>query len=52
VTYDNDAPSEDYQRTWRAFLLPLGAILALFGVALAIWFVFDQQASANAAAIL
>ncbi len=52
MTYDNDAPSEDYQRTWRAFLLPLGAILALFGVALALWFVFDQRASANTAAIL
>ena len=52
MTYDNDPPSEDYQRTWRAFLLPLGAILALFGIALAIWFVFDQRASANAAAIV
>ena len=52
MTYDNDAPSEDYQRTWRAFLLPLGAILALFGIALAIWFVFDQKASANTAAML
>jgi len=51
VTYDNDAPSEDYQRTWRTFLLPVGAILALFGIALAIWFVFDQKASANTAAI-
>ena len=51
MTYDNDAPSEDYQRTWRTFLLPVGAILALFGIALAIWFVFDQKASANTAAI-
>jgi alpha-glucoside transport system permease protein len=52
LTYDNDAPSEDYQRTWRAFLLPAGAILALFGIALATWFVFDQKASANTAAML
>ncbi len=52
MTYDNDAPTPDEQRTWRAFLLPVGAILALFGVALAIWFVFDKQASANTAAVL
>ena len=42
----------DEERTWKGLLLPLGAILALFGIALAIWFVFDQRASANTAAIL
>ncbi|MEA2025593.1 MAG: sugar ABC transporter permease [Chloroflexota bacterium] len=52
MTYGNGEPTAEEQRAWRGFLLPLGALLALFGVALAIWFVFNKQASADVAAIL
>src|SRR5688572_15094412 len=37
---------------WRAFLLPAGAILALVGLAVGLWFLVDRQASANLAAVL
>ena len=33
---------------WRGFLMPLGAVLALAGLALGLWFLIDRQASANA----
>ena len=35
---------------WRGFLMPLGAVLALAGLTLGLWFLIDRQASANAVA--
>jgi alpha-glucoside transport system permease protein len=37
---------------WRAFLLPLGAIVGLVGLAIGLWFLIDRQASSNVAALL
>lgn len=37
---------------WRGFFVPVGAILALAGVVIGIWFLLDRQASANTAALL
>jgi len=36
----------------RGFLVPVGAILAVVGLAIGLWFLVDRQASANTAAIL
>jgi alpha-glucoside transport system permease protein len=50
VTYDT---SELDERTgWRGFLMPLGVVLGLAGLIMGIWFLIDDQASANVAAIL
>jgi alpha-glucoside transport system permease protein len=49
VTYGS---SELDERTgWRGFLVPIGTILALAGLVMGIWFLFDTQASANVAAV-
>jgi alpha-glucoside transport system permease protein len=37
---------------WRGFLMPIGAILALAGLTIGLWFLIDRQASANLAAVL
>ena len=37
---------------WRGFLIPVGAIVALVGLAIGLWFLVDRQASSNAAALL
>jgi alpha-glucoside transport system permease protein len=40
----------DERTGWRGFLVPIGVILALAGLIIGIWFLFDDQASANVAA--
>jgi alpha-glucoside transport system permease protein len=37
---------------WRGFLMPVGAILALVGLAIGLWILLDRQASSEAAALL
>lgn len=45
--------SEIDERTgWRGFLMPLGVILGLAGLLIGLWFLIDDQASANVAAWL
>lgn len=36
---------------WRGFLVPIGVILGLAGLIIGIWFLLDDQASANVAAL-
>lgn len=50
MTYGSDTPTAEEQRAWRAFMLPLGAILALFGVVLLTWFVLNREPSQHVAA--
>ncbi len=40
----------DERTGWRGFLLPIGVVLGLAGLVIGIWFLFDNQASANVAA--
>jgi alpha-glucoside transport system permease protein len=47
-----DAAIEERPVGWRSFLLPIGAVLGLVGLAVGLWFLIDRQASANVAAIL
>ena len=47
-----DASVEQQPVGWRSFLLPVGAVVALVGLAVGLWFLIDRQASLNAAAIL
>jgi alpha-glucoside transport system permease protein len=50
---DDPARLEEEQAVgWRSFLMPVGAIVALVGLAMGIWFLVDRQASANVAALL
>jgi alpha-glucoside transport system permease protein len=50
VTY---ATSELGERTgWRGFLVPIGTILALAGLIIGVYFLFDDRASANVAALI
>ena len=50
---DDPARLEEEQAVgWRSFLMPVGAIVALVGLAMGIWFLVDRQASPNAAALL
>ncbi len=50
---DDPARIEEEQAVgWRSFLMPVGAIVALVGLAMGIWFLVDRQASANVAALL
>ena len=45
--------SEIDERTgWRGFLVPFGVILGLAGLLIGLWFLIDDQASANVAAWL
>lgn len=45
--------SEIDERTgWRGFLVPLGTVLALAGLVMGMWFLIDDQAAANVAALL
>jgi len=37
---------------WRGFLMPLGAVLALAGLTLGLWFLIDRQASSETAATI
>ena len=51
--FDDPARLEEEQAVgWRSFLMPVGAIVALVGLAMGIWFLVDQQAAPNAAAML
>ena len=38
--------------SWRAFLIPFGAIVAGVGVIIGLWLLLDSQASANVAAVI
>jgi alpha-glucoside transport system permease protein len=50
---DDPARIEEEQAVgWRAFLMPVGAIVALVGLAMGLWFLLDRHASANAAALI
>jgi alpha-glucoside transport system permease protein len=52
-TIDDPARLEEEQAIgWRSFLMPVGAVVALVGLAMGIWFLVDRQASANVAALL
>ncbi len=48
-----DAPSgwRGFATGWRGFLIPVGAVLALAGLIIGIWFLLDDRASANVAAM-
>ena len=50
MSYDESGIDE--RTGWRGFLIPLGVILGLAGLVMGIWFLIDDQASANAAALL
>ena len=41
----------DERTGWRGFLVPIGVILGLAGLIMGIWFLLDDQASANVAAL-
>jgi alpha-glucoside transport system permease protein len=48
-----DGTSDLNERTgWRGFLMPIGVILGLAGLVIGIWFLVDDQLSANVAALL
>ncbi|CAN5641422.1 sugar ABC transporter permease [soil metagenome] len=47
-----DAAVEEQPVGWRGFLMPVGAVLALVGLAVGLWFLIDRQAPLNAAAVL
>ena len=47
----NGTSDLDERTGWRGFLVPIGVILALAGLVIGIWFLFDTQASANVAAL-
>ncbi len=48
-----DRTSDLDERTgWRGFLMPIGVILGLAGLIIGIWFLVDDQLSANVAALL
>jgi alpha-glucoside transport system permease protein len=45
-------PELDERTGWRGFLMPIGVILGLAGLIIGIWFLLDDQLSANVAALL
>ena len=45
-------PELDERTGWRGFLMPIGVILGLAGLVIGIWFLLDDQLSANVAALL
>ncbi len=45
-------PELDERTGWRGFLVPIGVILGLAGLIIGIWFLLDDQLSANVAALL
>jgi alpha-glucoside transport system permease protein len=51
VTYGTTSES-DQPTGWRGFLMPVGVILGLASLLIGIWFLLDDQASANVAALL
>jgi alpha-glucoside transport system permease protein len=50
VTYQSS--DLDERTGWRGFLLPMGVIVGLAGLIIGVWFLLNDQASANVAAFL